>query len=205
MAKSSKPANPRSNHQHKKSRDPRSHHKTTELQAAREIRRLTKTSQRCRRQLAEAVKPLVSMLRSSESPLVALSFFFFEKRNPSHIRFFLPLSLSLRSPDQTKTTMVVAHSSSPSPPMVAPLSLFISPKVSTLSPILNTTSLQPQALFSVWFSLKKTSMAKTHFLGFKQGLDFVVAPCVWLKELSSVGLWIFCGGGCFVGLQVWSF
>ena len=39
------------------------------LQAAREIRRLTKTSQRCRRQLAEAVKPLVSMLRvgSSES------------------------------------------------------------------------------------------------------------------------------------------
>ena len=101
MAKSSKPANPRSNHHHKKSRDPRSHHKTTELQAAREIRRLTKTSQRCRRQLAEAVKPLVSMLRSSESPLVALSFFFFKKRNPSHIRFFLPLSLS-RFVHQTK-------------------------------------------------------------------------------------------------------
>lgn len=33
------------------------------LQAAREIRRLTKTSQRCRRQLSEAVNPLVSMLR----------------------------------------------------------------------------------------------------------------------------------------------
>ena len=35
----------------------------SKLQAAREIRRLTKTSQRCRRQLSEAVKPLVSMLR----------------------------------------------------------------------------------------------------------------------------------------------
>ena len=38
----------------------------------------------------------------------------------------------------------------------------------------------------------------------KWGFGFVVAPCVWLKELSSVGLWIFCGGGCFVGLEVWS-
>ncbi|KAK9989750.1 hypothetical protein SO802_029989 [Lithocarpus litseifolius] len=35
----------------------------SKLQAACEIRRLTKTSQRCRRQLSEAVKPLVSMLR----------------------------------------------------------------------------------------------------------------------------------------------
>lgn len=39
------------------------------LQAAREIRRLTKTSQRCRRQLSEAVNPLVSMLRvRADSP-----------------------------------------------------------------------------------------------------------------------------------------
>ncbi|XP_047153507.1 U-box domain-containing protein 4-like [Vigna umbellata] len=47
------------------------------LQAAREIRRLTKTSQRCRRQLSQAVGPLVSMLRvdspeSHESALLAL-------------------------------------------------------------------------------------------------------------------------------------
>ncbi|KAK7305719.1 hypothetical protein VNO77_43629 [Canavalia gladiata] len=47
------------------------------LQAARDIRRLTKTSQRCRRQLAEAVGPLVSMLRvdspeSHEPALLAL-------------------------------------------------------------------------------------------------------------------------------------
>ena len=33
------------------------------VQAARDIRRLTKTSQRCRRQLRQAVAPLVSMLR----------------------------------------------------------------------------------------------------------------------------------------------
>ncbi|KAH9739084.1 hypothetical protein WN944_005163 [Citrus x changshan-huyou] len=37
------------------------------LEAAREIRRLTKTSQRCRRQLAQAVQPLVLMLRSPDS------------------------------------------------------------------------------------------------------------------------------------------
>ena len=47
------------------------------LQAARDIRRLTKTSQRCRRQLSEAVGPLVSMLRvdspeSNEAALLAL-------------------------------------------------------------------------------------------------------------------------------------
>ncbi|KAK4277971.1 hypothetical protein QN277_015884 [Acacia crassicarpa] len=44
------------------------------LQAARDIRRLTKTSQRCRRQLSQAVGPLVSMLRfdSSESHEPAL-------------------------------------------------------------------------------------------------------------------------------------
>ncbi|KAK9272545.1 hypothetical protein L1049_002918 [Liquidambar formosana] len=47
------------------------------LQAAREIRRLTKTSQRCRRQLAGAIKPLVSMLRldsldCNEAALLAL-------------------------------------------------------------------------------------------------------------------------------------
>lgn len=47
------------------------------LQAARDIRRLTKTSQRCRRQLSEAVGPLVSMLRvdspeSHEPALLAL-------------------------------------------------------------------------------------------------------------------------------------
>ncbi|KAF5747460.1 U-box domain-containing protein 4 [Tripterygium wilfordii] len=39
----------------------------SKLQAAREIRQLTKTSHRCRRQLAQAVKPLVSMLRVDES------------------------------------------------------------------------------------------------------------------------------------------
>lgn len=45
------------------------------LQAAKEIRRLTKTSQRCRRLLADAIKPLVSMLRDEshqESALLAL-------------------------------------------------------------------------------------------------------------------------------------
>ncbi|MED6121525.1 hypothetical protein PIB30_030952 [Stylosanthes scabra] len=47
------------------------------VQAARDIRRLTKTSHRCRRQLAEAVGPLVSMLRvdspeSHEPALLAL-------------------------------------------------------------------------------------------------------------------------------------
>ncbi|CAK7339050.1 unnamed protein product, partial [Dovyalis caffra] len=50
------------------------------IEAAKEIRRLTKTSQRCRRQLACAVKPLVCMLRvgdddsveSNESALLAL-------------------------------------------------------------------------------------------------------------------------------------
>uniref|UniRef100_A0A2P2LVA1 Uncharacterized protein MANES_02G075000 n=2 Tax=Rhizophora mucronata TaxID=61149 RepID=A0A2P2LVA1_RHIMU len=40
----------------------------SKLQAAREIRRLTKSSQRCRRQLAEAVEPLVSMLQVHGSP-----------------------------------------------------------------------------------------------------------------------------------------
>uniref|UniRef100_A0A2P2LVB1 Uncharacterized protein MANES_02G075000 n=1 Tax=Rhizophora mucronata TaxID=61149 RepID=A0A2P2LVB1_RHIMU len=50
----------------------------SKLEAAQEIRRLTKSSQRCRRQLAEAVEPLVSMLRvggpseSHESALLAL-------------------------------------------------------------------------------------------------------------------------------------
>ncbi|KAF5737834.1 U-box domain-containing protein 4 isoform X2 [Tripterygium wilfordii] len=49
----------------------------SKLQAAREIRRLTKTSCRNRRQLAQAVKPLVSMLRvdsfdCNESALLAL-------------------------------------------------------------------------------------------------------------------------------------
>ncbi|XP_059449881.1 U-box domain-containing protein 4 [Corylus avellana] len=47
------------------------------LEAAREIRRLTKSSQRCRRQLAQAVNPLVAMLRagspeSHEAALLAL-------------------------------------------------------------------------------------------------------------------------------------
>jgi len=47
------------------------------LQAARDIRKLTKTSQRCRRQLSEAVGTLVSMLRvdsaeSHEPALLAL-------------------------------------------------------------------------------------------------------------------------------------
>lgn len=47
------------------------------IQAARDIRRLTKTSQRCRRQLSEAVGALVSMLRvdspeSHEPALLAL-------------------------------------------------------------------------------------------------------------------------------------
>lgn len=47
------------------------------IRAAQEIRRLTKTSQRCRRQLSTAVPQLVSMLRvdslsSTESALLAL-------------------------------------------------------------------------------------------------------------------------------------
>lgn len=47
------------------------------IKAAQEIRRLTKTSQRCRRQLSPAVPQLVSMLRvdslvSTESALLAL-------------------------------------------------------------------------------------------------------------------------------------
>lgn len=41
----------------------------SKLQAARDIRRLTKTSQSCRRQLADAVRPLVSMLRLDSSEL----------------------------------------------------------------------------------------------------------------------------------------
>lgn len=40
----------------------------SKVDAAKEIRRLTKTSQRCRRQLAQAVNPLVSMLRVLDSP-----------------------------------------------------------------------------------------------------------------------------------------
>lgn len=36
------------------------------LEAAKEIRRLTKSSQRCRRQLAQAVVPLVQMLRAAD-------------------------------------------------------------------------------------------------------------------------------------------
>jgi len=44
------------------------------IQAAKDIRRLTKTSHRCRRQLRQAIAPLVSMLRidSSESHEPAL-------------------------------------------------------------------------------------------------------------------------------------
>ncbi|RVW24869.1 U-box domain-containing protein 4 [Vitis vinifera] len=49
----------------------------SQIQAAKEIRRLTKTSQKCRRQLSPAVRPLVSMLRldsldSNEAALLAL-------------------------------------------------------------------------------------------------------------------------------------
>lgn len=49
----------------------------SQIQAAKEIRRLTKTSQTCRRQLSPAVRPLVSMLRldsldSNEAALLAL-------------------------------------------------------------------------------------------------------------------------------------
>ncbi|XP_068335533.1 U-box domain-containing protein 4-like [Pyrus communis] len=40
----------------------------SKLQGAQEIRRLTKTSQRCRRQLSDSVGPLVSMLRVCDSP-----------------------------------------------------------------------------------------------------------------------------------------
>jgi len=47
------------------------------IQAAKDIRRLTKTSHRCRRQLQPAITPLVSMLRvdwpeSHEPALLAL-------------------------------------------------------------------------------------------------------------------------------------
>ncbi|PON81390.1 Beta-catenin [Trema orientale] len=40
----------------------------SKLEGAREIRRLTKTSQRCRRLLSDSVGPLISMLRLSHSP-----------------------------------------------------------------------------------------------------------------------------------------
>ncbi|CAI9282701.1 unnamed protein product [Lactuca saligna] len=40
------------------------HDPFTKIQAAKEIRRLTKTSQSCRRQFSDAIVPLVSMLRS---------------------------------------------------------------------------------------------------------------------------------------------
>ncbi|KAL4582444.1 hypothetical protein LXL04_006993 [Taraxacum kok-saghyz] len=40
------------------------HDPFTKIQAAKEIRRLTKTSQRCRRQFSDAILPLVSMLQS---------------------------------------------------------------------------------------------------------------------------------------------
>ncbi|KAJ6861440.1 hypothetical protein NC651_037506 [Populus alba x Populus x berolinensis] len=43
------------------------------IEAAKDIRRLTKTSQRCRRQLADAVKPLVCMLRVGDDDSVELS------------------------------------------------------------------------------------------------------------------------------------
>ncbi|KAF9683893.1 hypothetical protein SADUNF_Sadunf04G0061200 [Salix dunnii] len=43
------------------------------IEAAKEIRRLTKTSQRCRRQLADAVKPLVCMLRVCDDDSVELN------------------------------------------------------------------------------------------------------------------------------------
>ncbi|KAJ6738554.1 U BOX DOMAIN-CONTAINING [Salix koriyanagi] len=43
------------------------------IEAAKEIRRLTKTSQRCRRQLADAVKPLVCMLRVGDDDSVELN------------------------------------------------------------------------------------------------------------------------------------
>lgn len=55
-----------------------SHDPELRLQGAREIRHLTKTSHRCRRQLASAVKPLVQMLfdhspdSHRESALLAL-------------------------------------------------------------------------------------------------------------------------------------
>lgn len=40
----------------------------SKLEGAREIRRLTKTSQRCRRLLSDSVGPLIAMLRVSDSP-----------------------------------------------------------------------------------------------------------------------------------------
>lgn len=45
----------------------RSEDRETRMDAAREIRRLTKTSARHRRQLAGAIEPLVAMLRDQES------------------------------------------------------------------------------------------------------------------------------------------
>ncbi|KAF2295398.1 hypothetical protein GH714_032754 [Hevea brasiliensis] len=45
-----------------------SDHFDSKVDAAKEIRRLTKTSRRCRRQLAQAVQPLVSMLLVLDSP-----------------------------------------------------------------------------------------------------------------------------------------
>ncbi|GAB4827973.1 hypothetical protein Ancab_034858 [Ancistrocladus abbreviatus] len=54
-----------------------SHDVDSKIRAAQEIRRLTKTSQRCRRQLSPSIDPLVSMLRvdsvhCNESALLAL-------------------------------------------------------------------------------------------------------------------------------------
>lgn len=46
----------------------RSEDPDSRLFAAREIRRLTKTSHRCRRHFSQAVEPLVSMLRLLDSP-----------------------------------------------------------------------------------------------------------------------------------------
>ncbi|WCJ25251.1 ARM repeat superfamily protein [Euphorbia peplus] len=45
-----------------------SDHLESKIEAAKEIRRLTKTSKRCRRHLADAIHPLVSMLRLLHSP-----------------------------------------------------------------------------------------------------------------------------------------
>lgn len=67
------------------------------LQAARDIRRLTKTSQRCRRQLSQAVGPLVSMLRvdspeSHEPALLALlNLAVKDEKYRTSLPFYLPL------------------------------------------------------------------------------------------------------------------
>ena len=67
------------------------------LQGAQEIRRLTKTSQRCRRQLSGSVGSLVSMLRVHDSPQshqsALLALLNLAVKDETYVFFFFSLSL----------------------------------------------------------------------------------------------------------------